>query len=68
MCPTKNTQSKCNTTRCSRTEGIVWWNHSTRAWYCRKCAVLINRANDADAQRLYGHALCTLVRNEVWQL
>ncbi len=31
----------CNRTSCKK-EGATWWNISTRAWYCQKCAEDIN--------------------------
>jgi len=49
----------CNRTVCQE-PGAVWFNHSTRMYYCQKCADLINEENYADAIRLYGHQLCTL--------
>lgn len=36
----------------------MWYNFSTKHWYCRSCASTINVMNQADAQRLYGHDLC----------
>jgi hypothetical protein len=37
---------KCNRTACPITKEIdrMWWNTSTRAWYCQRCALRINRA------------------------
>jgi hypothetical protein len=49
---------KCECTAC-KNEDAQWFNHSTRAWYCRSCAAKLNEENHEDAQRLYGHALCT---------
>lgn len=34
----------CNRKAC-RKDGADWWNHSTQAWYCRKCALKINAVN-----------------------
>lgn len=31
----------CNRTAC-QAPGATYWNSSTRAYYCRKCAALIN--------------------------
>lgn len=50
--------AECNRTVC-KNEKANWFNHSTRAWYCRNCAAKLNHANHDEAQRLYGHALCT---------
>ena len=50
--------AECNRTVCENKKAN-WFNHSTRAWYCQKCAAKLNHANHEDAQRLYGHALCT---------
>ncbi len=36
---------RCNRTACQiRIGGDRWWNTSTRAWYCRSCALRINDA------------------------
>jgi len=55
----------CNVTRCQTfrslcPDRIGWYNHSTRAYYCRHCARDINRANHRDAMERFGHELCTL--------
>lgn len=50
---------ECNRTACSK-GSAVYYNHSTRKYYCEKCALLINEYNYADAHRIYGHDLCTL--------
>jgi hypothetical protein len=34
----------CNRTVCNQ-RGADWWNPSTRAWYCGRCARLINDHN-----------------------
>lgn len=49
---------ECNRTACPN-HGAVWFNHSTRAFYCIDCAALLNYANKVDAHRLFGHDLCT---------
>jgi hypothetical protein len=43
-------------------DGIRWYNHSTRKYYCAGCAWELNedRFNKADAARIWGHDLCTL--------
>lgn len=38
----------------------VYFNHSTRMYYCRSCAFTLNEANETDAWRLFGHDLCTI--------
>ncbi len=55
---------ECNRTACSN-KRAVFFNHSTRQHYCASCAKLINDMNHADAMRLYGHELCTLVEEPV---
>ena len=50
----------CNRTACQG-PNAVYFNHSTRAYYCKKCAHWLNadEFNARDAQLLYGHELCT---------
>ena len=48
----------CNRKVCEE-KPAKWFNHSTRKYYCRKCAETINRHNQQDAFRLFGHDLCT---------
>lgn len=48
----------CNRTACQK-PGATFFNHSTEKYYCLDCAMMINRANHADAMRIFGHALCT---------
>ena len=43
----------CNRTACSNT-GAVYYNLSTKKYYCPTCAELINKANKADTMRLFG--------------
>lgn len=52
----------CNITSCQQ-PGAYWFHHSNRVYYCQSCARMLNRDpfNKADAMRLYGHDLCTLV-------
>jgi hypothetical protein len=49
----------CNVTACQRA-GANWYNHSTRAYYCRPCALELNRAN-SDYPQMFNcdHSLCT---------
>lgn len=32
----------CNRKACRSPTNVIWWNVSTRAWYCPSCARLIN--------------------------
>ena len=48
---------ECNRTACQNTPA-TFFNYSTKMFYCRACAMLINQHNHADAHRLYGHDLC----------
>jgi hypothetical protein len=50
----------CNRTACQSPNNVIYFNHSTRAYYCPACAALINEANYADAMRMFGHELCTI--------
>jgi hypothetical protein len=50
----------CNRRDCQK-PGAVYYNQSTRAYYCRECAIKINRLNREDALRLFGSPdLCVL--------
>ena len=49
----------CNRTACQR-EGAIYYNHSTRKYYCPSCALLLNRENRQDALKMFGHELCTI--------
>lgn len=51
----------CNRSACLKA-GAVWFNHSTRRYYCEDCAHWLNTNdfNRRDALRLWGHDLCTL--------
>jgi hypothetical protein len=50
----------CNRSACLKPSAI-WFNHSTRKYYCASCAHELNydRFNKADSLRMYGHLLCT---------
>lgn len=52
---------KCNITRCETGDPATWYNHSTRKYYCKSCAMRLNHDpyNKRDAMRLFGHDLCT---------
>ena len=54
----------CNRTACQK-PGAIYYNHSTKKYYCPTCADMLNKYNKADAMRLYGHDLCTKVKKEV---
>src|ERR1019366_8749250 len=43
----------------------TYFNRSTRGYYCEACAVMLNRVNREDAQRLYNGPLCIKVK-EAW--
>lgn len=47
----------CNRTACQQ-PSADFYNHSTRAWYCGKCANMINKMNP-ESYQIFGHALCT---------
>lgn len=49
----------CNVSRCLL-PGATWFNQSTRAHYCSRCAAEINRFNP-DSVELYGGPLCIQV-------
>ena len=48
----------CNRSACLK-PAATWFNHSTRAYYCRRCALLLNDVNRDWAPAQYGHDLCT---------
>ncbi len=51
----------CNVTACQLPGSAVYFNHSTRAYYCQTCARAINDANAHDSFTIgLGHDLCTL--------
>lgn len=51
----------CNLTRCTTGKSATWYNHGSLKYYCEDCAKMLSSdpVNAADAQRLFGHALCT---------
>lgn len=49
---------RCNRMACQQ-PGAVWYNHSTRKYYCEECAHELNRYNRRDSMELFGHDLCT---------
>jgi hypothetical protein len=52
-------KGNCNREVCQK-PGAIWYNHSTRMYYCIDCARDINEATYPESMRLYGHELCTL--------
>lgn len=48
---------RCNRKVCS-TPNPVWYNHLTKRYYCRACALMINRANRAESATWFGHNVC----------
>lgn len=60
---------ECNITSCQKPNSAIWFNHSTRKYYCSSCARRLNTDpyNAKDAQKMFGHALCTLdeVKNAI---
>lgn len=51
----------CNITACQKPASATWYNHSTRKYYCKSCAMRLNNDphNKKDSLRLFGHDLCT---------
>jgi len=50
---------KCYRKACNN-QPAVWYNHSTREHYCEACAMTLNKIHHIEANKLYGHELCTL--------
>lgn len=55
-------KGSCNMTACQKPDSAVYFNHSTRKYYCSACAKRLNNDpfNKEDALRMWGHDLCTL--------
>lgn len=51
----------CNITACQSPDEVIWYNHSTRSYYCTVCAKRLNEVNKDDAEEMFGHPLCTRV-------
>lgn len=51
----------CNMSSCKTGDEATWYNHGSLAYYCPTCAARLNNDefNKRDAQRLFGHELCT---------
>lgn len=47
----------CNIETCDN-KPAVYYNFSTRRWYCQECAIKLNVANMDDALNMFGHELC----------
>lgn len=56
-----NYGEECNLTSCQKPNSAFWFNHSTRLYYCKGCAMRLNADpfNYRDAHRLFGHDLLT---------
>jgi len=54
-------KEECNLTSCQKPDSATWYNHSTRKYYCKSCAMRLNSDpyNYRDAQKLFGHNLLT---------
>ncbi len=48
----------CNRTACDNFDA-VYYNHSTKMYYCEECAHKINRVNP-ESHQIFGHELCTV--------
>lgn len=48
---------RCNRVACDQPNPI-WFNHLTKRYYCRACALMINRANRAESHEWFGHNVC----------
>ena len=59
-------KQECNITSCQKPNSAVWFNHSTRKYYCPSCARRLNSDpfNARDAKEMFGHLLCTLENEE----
>lgn len=47
----------CNRTAC-QAPGANYYNHTMHAYYCKECALLLNKINHTMAMDLYGHEMC----------
>lgn len=58
---------RCNMTSCQTpNEPALWYNHGSLAYYCEECARILNEDpfNKIEAQRMFGHPLCTLTKEQ----
>jgi len=55
----------CNITSCQKPNSATWYNHGTRKYYCKSCAMRLNNDefNKRDAMRMFGHDLCTEIKS-----
>lgn len=53
----------CNRGVCEE-KPAIYYNHSTRKYYCPGCASIINEWNHQEAMVKYGHELCTKGENK----
>jgi hypothetical protein len=56
-------KSECNMKNCTNSRAI-FLNHATNKYYCAKHAMKLNNGNHLEAMKLYGHALCTLIKTK----
>ena len=49
----------CNRTACQKPNAI-YYNHSTRKYYCPACAMMLNEYSAKEAKEMFGHDLCTI--------
>lgn len=56
----------CNRTACQTARNVVYWNHSTRAYYCPSCAHAINSGAGTQYDK-FGNAvpLCSIDDNKM---
>lgn len=55
-------RGECNRTACN-SQNAMFYNHSTRMYYCSSCAYEINRWAP-DFKREKGHELCVMVKTD----
>lgn len=57
---------RCNRTACDTGLPAVWWNFSTKKFYCERCAEWLNEDpfNKKDAMELFGHDLLKKAESE----
>ena len=52
---------RCNLSRCVSQKPAMWFNWGSHKYYCASCARMLSSdvVNRVDAQRTFGHPLCT---------
>ena len=55
--------SECNRTDCKKPQA-VFYNYSTKKYYCPACAKIINTYNRVEAMEMFGHDLCLYQEKE----